>query len=138
MQWLTRIYLSLLCCSQAPVFALAVSPDGQYLASGGEDRCIRLWDLSAGSLLKELRGHTDIIHSMSFSADGTLLASGGLDNCVRVWDMGQALKTSASSSSSGTAVSPELKASYPTKNASVHHVQFSSYNLVSATGAHSA
>ena len=101
--------------------------------SAGEDRRIRLWDLSAGSMIKELRGHTDTVYSLAFSADGTLLASGGLDSSVRVWDFGQAVKTSSNSNSSA-AVSPELMASFPTKNSSVHCVQFSSCNLVLAAG----
>lgn len=101
--------------------------------SAGEDRRIRLWDLSAGSMIKELRGHTDTVYSLAFSADGTLLVSGGLDSSVRVWDFGQAVKTSSNSNSSA-AVSPELMASFPTKNCSVHYVQFSSCNLVLAAG----
>ncbi|KAL9982430.1 hypothetical protein ACROYT_G004470 [Oculina patagonica] len=115
------------------VHDLAISPDGQYLVSAGEDRRIRLWDLSAGSMIKELRGHTDTVYSLAFSADGTLLASGGLDSSVRVWDFGQAVKTS-SNSSANAAVSPELMASFPTKNCSVHCVQFSNCNLVLAAG----
>ena len=84
-------------------------------------------------MIKELHGHMDTVYSLAFSADGTLLASGGLDSSVRVWDFGQAVKTSSNSNSSA-AVSPELMASFPTKNSSVHCVQFSSCNLVLAAG----
>lgn len=123
-------------CLQSSVYALTISPDGQYLVSAGEDRRIRLWDLTAGSMIKELRGHTDTVYSLAFSADGTLLSSGGLDNSVKVWDFGQAVKTSSNGSSS-VSVSPELMASFPTKNCSVHCVQFSSCNLILAAGTQS-
>src|SRR5262249_1123285 len=46
--------------------------------------------LSAGSVLaqtpKELRGHTDKIHSVAFSADGKTLATAGFDNLVQLWE----------------------------------------------------
>ena len=84
-------------------------------------------------MIKELRGHTDTVYSLAFSADGTLLASGGLDSNMRLWDFGQAVKTSSNSSAS-VAVSPELMASFPTKNCSVHFVQFSNCNVVFAAG----
>ena len=42
----------------------------------GDDRRIRVWDLNTGSLFKELRGHTETVHSLSFNKDSTLLASG--------------------------------------------------------------
>ena len=120
--------------SQGSVNALGISPDGQYLVSAGEDRRIRLWDLSAGSMIKELHGHSDTVYSLAFSEDGTLLASGGHDSTVRIWDFGQAVKTSSGNSSASACVSTELMASFSTKNSSVHCVQFSSCNLVLATG----
>jgi transcription initiation factor TFIID subunit 5 len=116
------------------ILALAISPDGQYLVSSGEDRRIRVWDLTAGGLLKELRGHTDTVNSVCFSADGTLLASGGMDSHVRVWDFQQVSKCASSTASSQ---SSELLASFSTRNASVHSVKFSSCNLVLAAGANS-
>lgn len=115
------------------MYDLAMSSDGQYLVSAGEDRRILLWDLSAGSMIRELRGHTDTVYSLAFSADGTLLASGGLDNSVRIWDFGQAVKSSSNNIASVNA-SPEQMASFSAKNCSVHCVQFSSCNLILSAG----
>lgn len=42
----------------------------------GDDRRIRVWDLNTGTLFKELRGHTETVHALSFSKDSTMLASG--------------------------------------------------------------
>jgi WD40 repeat protein/tRNA A-37 threonylcarbamoyl transferase component Bud32 len=69
------------------VLGLAVSPDGQLLATGGDDGQVRLWD---GVTLKEqavLRGHTGAVSQVAFTRDGTTLASAGNDRTVRFWDI---------------------------------------------------
>ena len=48
----------------------------------GDDRRIRVWDLNTGTLFKELRGHTDTVHSLAFNKDSTLLASGRFFNKI--------------------------------------------------------
>ena len=59
----------------------------KFVFCSGEDRRVRVWDLSAGTLLKDLRGHTDTVYALSFNRDSTMLASGGLDCMLRVWDI---------------------------------------------------
>ncbi|MBP1464954.1 WD40 repeat domain-containing protein [Candidatus Chloroploca sp. M-50] len=73
---------------QQSVLALAVSPDGQTLATASSDRTIILWDLPQGEARQQLRGHTDQINTLVFSPDGQTLASGGgpSDRTVRLWD----------------------------------------------------
>ena len=72
---------------QGPITALAMSPDGRYLASAGEDLAINLWDLGEGRRLKKMTGHTASVYSMSFSNESSLLVSGGADWTVRCWDV---------------------------------------------------
>jgi len=72
--------------------AFGAAADGRLLlASGGDDRTVRVWDPVAGIPVGEpLTGHTGPVNSVAFGAgaDGRLLlASGGDDRTVRVWDV---------------------------------------------------
>jgi WD40 repeat protein len=73
---------------QAPVEALAFTPDGKVLASGGADGVIRLWEV-AGTDTRErkgLRGHLGTIQCLTVTPDSRLLISGSHDGTVRVWN----------------------------------------------------
>ncbi|MFD0271801.1 trypsin-like peptidase domain-containing protein [Streptomyces sp. NPDC127106] len=69
------------------VTAVAFSPDGHTLATAGEDRTVRLWDVSTRKMRATLPGHTDKVSSLAFSPDGHTLATGSTDKTVRLWDM---------------------------------------------------
>ena len=43
------------------VWALAISPDGRYLASGGKDRLVGVWDVEKDEWVKGFTGHRDHI-----------------------------------------------------------------------------
>ncbi len=64
--------------------ALAVSPDGRFVAMAEQD--ILLYNAVTGELLATLEGHHDYVINLEFSADGSLLSSVGLDPSLKLWD----------------------------------------------------
>lgn len=81
--------LSALSVSTGALDAVAFSPDGKIIATGGRDNLVRLWDTSTGSMLASYAGHQDWVTSVAFSPDGKYLASGARDHQVRLWDVAQ-------------------------------------------------
>jgi cytochrome c len=69
---------------QAPVVALALSPDGSTLASASWDSTIRLWPL-AGGAPRVLEGHQQNVNGVAFSPDGKSIVSAGYDATLRIW-----------------------------------------------------
>jgi WD40 repeat protein len=69
---------------QAVVFA----PDGQTLASAGNDKQIRIWDPAAGNELRRWPCGESALFCLAFSPDGQMLASGDWDQTVKIWEVG--------------------------------------------------
>jgi WD40 repeat protein len=67
------------------VTVVAFSPDRQSVATGSEDKTIRIWDLATGTEQRVLSGHTGRVTSLAFSPDGQQLASTSFDGTVRLW-----------------------------------------------------
>ena len=68
------------------ILAIAASPDGSLLISGGVDRNVTFWDPSTGEQLKVLKGHTDYIRALAFSCDGQTVVSAGDDKFIKMWN----------------------------------------------------
>lgn len=69
----------------AQVYGLAISPNGETIASVGEDKRLLLWDRQTGRIKSELRGHTGVIRGVDFSPDGDMLATTSWDHTIRLW-----------------------------------------------------
>ena len=72
--------------SPGVVFAVAISPDNQLLASGGENKLVQVWQAD-GKLLYTLKGHQARIWSVKFSPDGKYIASASRDRTLKIWDL---------------------------------------------------
>ena len=59
------------------VFAVAWSPDGATIASGGKDKTIRLWAPETGKQIAVLRGHEGWVFDLAFNGDSSRLLAGG-------------------------------------------------------------
>ncbi|MFP2957831.1 WD40 repeat domain-containing protein [Myxococcus sp. 1LA] len=71
---------------EGSVLALAFSPDGRLLASGGYDAIVRVWDVETGAQVAELKGHEAEVHAVAFSPDGRWLAAAGRPGALWLWD----------------------------------------------------
>ncbi len=66
-------------------YALAISPDGQLLASGGSDRNITVRSLVNGKVIRTLAGHWNSVSSIVFHPHKQVVISGSWDSTVKVW-----------------------------------------------------
>lgn len=76
----------ILAVAAASITAVAFSPDGKRVLTGGADHALRLWGTTSLALERELKGHSDTVTSVAFSPDGQRVLSGSKDHTVRLWD----------------------------------------------------
>src|SRR5262249_2580086 len=67
------------------IWSIDFSADGCYLASGGTDRSVRIWEIASGRCVNSL-WHDGWVRCIRFRPDGSLLASASDDLTVRIWD----------------------------------------------------
>lgn len=68
------------------VLAADISADQSMIALGGPQKVVRIYATKDGSLLHEIRKHTDWVTSLEFSPDGVLLATADRVGGLHVWD----------------------------------------------------
>jgi len=73
----------------APLFTVAISPDGSLLAAGGENGTLVLFNTNRSSLRQRLLGHTKHVKAVVFHPQSQWLASAGNDKRIIVWSLGK-------------------------------------------------
>ncbi|ETO29075.1 WD-40 repeat protein, partial [Reticulomyxa filosa] len=63
------------------------SPDGHAIVSSSYDKTIRIWDLTAGKLVRTLKGHFNVVTGAQFSPNSRTIVSSSWDKTIRLWDV---------------------------------------------------
>jgi WD40 repeat protein len=71
------------------------SPSQKLVASGGDDKMVKLWSLNDRKELDSMSGHTEKVYSVAFHPNGEILASASKDKTVKLWSVqtGEILST---------------------------------------------
>lgn len=78
------------------ILSLAVSPSGKFLATGGEDNKLIIWDAATLTPLKTFTQHRDTVSGLAFArhistmSSGEQLFSGSYDRTIKVWSVSSA------------------------------------------------
>jgi WD40 repeat protein len=100
--WRTGEQLRLLSGHTAPITAIALSANGQYLVSGSCDRTVKVWNFATGQEVITLHDHLSPVTAVAISADGQTVISAGCnqyesvggqtritvrDRALRIWNV---------------------------------------------------
>ncbi len=69
------------------VTSVCYSPDDKYIASGSNDKTIKLWDVATGKELKTFIEEQEVVTSIKFTPDGKHILSATTGSGVKVWDI---------------------------------------------------
>lgn len=70
---------------QEKVRCVIADPRGYWIATGSDDKTVRIWSSNAVDEIQTLRGHKSSVWDVAFSADGSLLVSASADNAI-LWN----------------------------------------------------
>ena len=73
--------------SRASLLAASVSTDGSYLAVGGGDKKVHVYDTRTRKCIKSFGGHKDEVSALAFRLGTHQLFSASLDRAVNIWSL---------------------------------------------------
>jgi len=85
-----KSYVQLVHGTEGPIWGMAASPDGRWIAIAGHDAIVRLRNARMLTQVRSLTGHSDLVWCVAFSPDSKLLASGSANERggeIKVWDV---------------------------------------------------
>ncbi|MEH2062129.1 MAG: serine/threonine-protein kinase [Nostoc sp.] len=93
------------------VFKPILPNQEEILASGSDDKTIKIWHLNTRRQTTTLQGHSDWVYAIAISPDGQTLVSGSKDKTIKVWNLntGKEIRTLFGHSSyvNSVAISPD-------------------------------
>jgi len=75
------------------MYAAAWSPNGTWIASGGNSSLVEIWAATSKSSLFSYNGGSAKVYSVAWSPDGMRIASGHSDGSVQIWDVNSQKRT---------------------------------------------
>lgn len=75
------------------VKAVSFSPDGKWLATGGEDQTILIWNTATFSKKQSFIGHVNTVSGLAWSNNGNSVISASLDGTIKEWDVTHPFET---------------------------------------------
>ncbi|VDP20734.1 unnamed protein product [Echinostoma caproni] len=80
------------CVAHSPGSVTSLSlgrKSGRVMATGGEDRRVKLWAVGKPTCILSLTGHTSSVEAIEFSQEEDCVAAGSLSGSIRIWDLEQ-------------------------------------------------
>uniref|UniRef100_A0A1A9W3Q6 WD_REPEATS_REGION domain-containing protein n=1 Tax=Glossina brevipalpis TaxID=37001 RepID=A0A1A9W3Q6_9MUSC len=86
-EWQSEQYIMKQQGHSSEMTCISYSPDGQYIATGGEDSKVKLWNIKSGFCFVTFTEHASGITALQFSRSKKFLISSSLDGTVRAFDV---------------------------------------------------
>lgn len=67
------------------VQSIDLSADGKFIATGGDDRLVKIWNMPDGKRVHTLKGHGQRVTAVAMSPSGAFVISGANERVTRIW-----------------------------------------------------
>jgi WD40 repeat protein len=88
------------------VRAIDLATNGKSIATGGDDKRVKIWSMPDGKLIHTLKGHGQRVTAVAVSASGAFVVSAANERVTRIWRI-----TEKAAKSQSTSVQKHLKSS---------------------------